>query len=67
MKVLVVGCNGQVGSCLVKQLSIRKDVTLLAVDREKLDITNKMAVERCVNEFKPQMMGLVTLLRLLRQ
>jgi dTDP-4-dehydrorhamnose reductase len=54
MKVLVVGCNGQVGSCLVKQLLIRKGVTLLAVDREKLDITNKMAVERCVNEFKPQ-------------
>jgi dTDP-4-dehydrorhamnose reductase len=54
MKILVVGCNGQVGSCLVKQLSIRKGVTLLAVNREKLDITDKMAVERCVIGFQPQ-------------
>ncbi|MEZ8967576.1 dTDP-4-dehydrorhamnose reductase [Vibrio breoganii] len=51
MRVLVTGCNGQVGHCLVKQL--HNNVELLAVDREELDITSRDAVSTLVSEFKP--------------
>ncbi|QXN23793.1 dTDP-4-dehydrorhamnose reductase [Shewanella putrefaciens] len=53
MKILVTGSRGQVGSCLVKQLSLIPDVEFLAVDREQLDITNSVAVSKLVNQFKP--------------
>jgi dTDP-4-dehydrorhamnose reductase len=53
MKVMVVGCNGQVGSCLTNQLNLRSDVTLLAVDREQLDITDQAAVISAVATFAP--------------
>ncbi|PMO90163.1 dTDP-4-dehydrorhamnose reductase [Vibrio breoganii] len=51
MRVLVTGCNGQVGHCLVQQLTGR--VELLAVERAELDITNQNEVEALVSEFKP--------------
>lgn len=51
MRVLVTGCNGQVGHCLVEQLQDR--VELLAVDRDELDITNQTAVQTLLSEFKP--------------
>ncbi|MEZ9669507.1 dTDP-4-dehydrorhamnose reductase [Vibrio breoganii] len=51
MRVLVTGCNGQVGHCLVNQL--QNNVELLAVDREELDITSRDAVFTLVSEFKP--------------
>ncbi|MEZ8851005.1 dTDP-4-dehydrorhamnose reductase [Vibrio cyclitrophicus] len=51
MRVLVTGCNGQVGHCLVKQL--QNKVELLAIDRDELDITNQAAVQTLVLEFKP--------------
>lgn len=53
MKILVTGSNGQVGSCLVKQLSKMPGIEFLAVDRDKLDITDNKAVIRLVNEFRP--------------
>jgi dTDP-4-dehydrorhamnose reductase len=53
MKILVTGSNGQVGSCLVKQLGKMPDIEFLAVDREQLDITDFEAVNKLVNEFKP--------------
>lgn len=53
MKILVTGSHGQVGSCLVKQLSQMPDVEFLAVDREQLDITNSAVVSKLVNQFKP--------------
>lgn len=51
MKVMVTGCNGQVGSCLVEQL-IGK-VELLALDYRDLDITKKEAVVNSVIQFNP--------------
>ncbi|PML92252.1 dTDP-4-dehydrorhamnose reductase [Vibrio breoganii] len=51
MRVLVTGCNGQVGHCLVQQLT--GNVELLAVDRAGLDITNQGEVEALVSRFKP--------------
>lgn len=53
MKILVTGSNGQVGSCLVKQLSELPEIEFLAVDRDKLDITDRDAVNKLVNAFKP--------------
>lgn len=53
MRVLLTGCNGQVGYCLAKKLSNRTDVTLLALDRHELDITNPNAVKTTVKEFQP--------------
>ncbi|MBE3654127.1 dTDP-4-dehydrorhamnose reductase [Vibrio navarrensis] len=53
MRVLVTGCNGQVGYYLTKILSKTENVSLLAVDREELDITNQEAVTQAVRAFEP--------------
>lgn len=53
MKFLITGSNGQVGSCLVKQLVLMPDVEFLAVDRALLDITDSAAVSKLIDEFKP--------------
>ena len=53
MRVLVTGCNGQVGHCLTQILSNTENVSLLSVDREDLDITTKKAVSDMVRAFKP--------------
>ena len=53
MRVLITGANGQVGSCLVKQLSNRSDVELVALDKRELDISNQLEVENLVLDFKP--------------
>jgi dTDP-4-dehydrorhamnose reductase len=53
MRVLVTGCNGQVGHCLTELLAKQENVTLLAVDRNDLDITNQEAVMKTVSDFKP--------------
>ncbi|EHK9054710.1 dTDP-4-dehydrorhamnose reductase [Vibrio vulnificus] len=51
MKVLITGCNGQVGHCLTERLKTQAEV--LALDYEGLDITNREAVFNTVAEFKP--------------
>lgn len=51
MRVMITGCHGQVGSCLVEQLQPIADI--LAVDRVELDITNEVAVKSAVTVFKP--------------
>lgn len=51
MRVLITGCYGQVGHCLVQQLTGKADI--LAVDRDQLDITNEEAVISAVAGFKP--------------
>ncbi|MCD9557566.1 dTDP-4-dehydrorhamnose reductase [Photobacterium carnosum] len=53
MKVLITGSNGQVGSCLVKQLQSCPEIEFLAVDRNELDITSEQDVIKTVNEFLP--------------
>lgn len=53
MKVLVTGCNGQVGHCLVKHLESRFDIELFAYDREELDITSQDDVLGKLKELKP--------------
>ena len=50
-KFLITGSKGQVGYCLVKQLTGKADI--LAVDRDELDITDKDQVYQTVQEFQP--------------
>lgn len=53
VKVLITGSNGQVGSCLVKQLQSCPEIEFLAVDRNELDITSEQEVIKTVNDFLP--------------
>jgi dTDP-4-dehydrorhamnose reductase len=53
MKILITGCYGQVGSCLVQQLRELNEVEFLAVDRDRLDITDAAAVSQLVSTFQP--------------
>lgn len=50
-KILVTGANGQIGRHLVKQLTGK--VTLLATNKQTLDITNCQAVFATVQKFQP--------------
>jgi dTDP-4-dehydrorhamnose reductase len=51
MRVLVTGCNGQVGH-LLKQMLTNK-VELLALTRQELDITNELLVNKTISDFQP--------------
>jgi dTDP-4-dehydrorhamnose reductase len=53
MRVLITGCHGQVGCCIVEQLTNDADTTILALDRDSLDITDQNAVNAAVEEFQP--------------
>ena len=56
MKILITGCYGQVGSCLVQLLRELNGVEFLAVDRDQLDITDAAAVNQLVNTFQPDVL-----------
>lgn len=51
MRVLITGCNGQVGHCLTERLKSKAEI--LALDYEGLDITDQKAVSKTVSDFKP--------------
>ncbi|MDB1122438.1 dTDP-4-dehydrorhamnose reductase [Vibrio algarum] len=51
MKVLITGCNGQVGKCLTKNLA--ENAEILAVDYQDLDITDQAAVFNVFLDFQP--------------
>lgn len=53
MRVLITGKNGQVGHSLVEQFLKMPGVTVLALDRSQLDITNNKQVNAIVHEFHP--------------
>lgn len=55
MKILVTGCKGQVGQSLFRLLEARDDVELLALERNKLDITNQQEVDSVVVDFAPDL------------
>ncbi|MCZ4294798.1 dTDP-4-dehydrorhamnose reductase [Vibrio sinaloensis] len=49
--MMITGCRGQVGHCLVSQLTGKAE--LLALDFQQLDITNQHAVNDTVESFNP--------------
>lgn len=53
MRVLITGCNGQVGHCLTEQLKKKEDMVILALTRNDLDISDAHAVEKIVLKFNP--------------
>ncbi|WP_409422873.1 dTDP-4-dehydrorhamnose reductase [Pseudaeromonas sp. ZJS20] len=53
MRILIAGARGQVGSLLRQQASLR-GWDVLAVDREELDITDPVAVNGRVAQWRPQ-------------
>lgn len=53
MRVLITGCHGQVGCSLTEKLAKETNTTVLALDRDCLDITNQEAVKAAVAEFQP--------------
>ena len=53
MKLLITGCNGQVGHCLVQQLNNKANIDVLALDFSGLDITKKEQVLSIVTGYKP--------------
>lgn len=50
-KLLLIGCNGQVGAAL--QLQAASDWQLHSVDREQVDITDARAVHKFITELRP--------------
>ncbi|MCJ8347973.1 dTDP-4-dehydrorhamnose reductase [Moritella sp.] len=53
MRVLITGCNGQVGYCLTEQLNRKENTVVLALTRDDLDITDATAVQKIVFKFNP--------------
>lgn len=51
-KILVTGCNGQLGSCLRRELMRESGVEVTYTDYEELDITNREAVGRFLSDHK---------------
>lgn len=51
-KILITGAHGQVGHCLTQQAKT-SGWDVLAIDRDKLDITDPQAVLALVNEYQP--------------
>lgn len=53
MKVLVTGVNGQLGYELVKELNNKGYTDILAVDKDEMDITNKVMVNKVIKNYHP--------------
>ncbi|WP_202593432.1 dTDP-4-dehydrorhamnose reductase [Tolumonas lignilytica] len=51
-KILITGAYGQVGFCLTQQATLN-GWDVLAIDRDKLDITNQQAIYTLINEYQP--------------
>lgn len=52
-KILVTGVKGQLGYDVVKELLRRGYKNVLGIDREELDITDELAVNRYIKEYHP--------------
>ncbi|BDM62770.1 NAD(P)-dependent oxidoreductase [Shewanella sp. NFH-SH190041] len=53
IKVVITGCQGQVGQCLVQQLSQHAHIEVIALARDALDISDQSAVQRLMDTLKP--------------
>ena len=53
LRILVTGVKGQLGYECVRELKERGYVAILGIDIEDLDITNQEAVDKFVDDFKP--------------
>jgi len=53
MKILVSGANGQLGRCLVDAAEKYTEITLIALDRTELDITDRISIQSAVEQHRP--------------
>ncbi len=51
MKVLLTGCNGQLGNAILR--SKPKTINLISLDRSKLDLSNLSECRKIIREIKP--------------
>ena len=51
-KILVTGCNGQLGSSLRREIDNDPDIEAVYTDYDTLDITNREAVERFLSDHR---------------
>tara|TARA_B110000879_G_C11178927_1_gene517372 strand:- start:2966 stop:3853 length:888 start_codon:yes stop_codon:yes gene_type:complete len=54
MRVLLIGKNGQVGRHVCKLLSDQANISLFALNKKDLDITNKTEIEVIVKKYMPE-------------
>lgn len=50
MKILITGCNGQLGSSLRRELDKNPEIEAIYTDYDTLDITNREAVDRFLGD-----------------
>ena len=53
MRILVTGVAGQLGYDVMRELNERGYTDVLGIDKDELDITNKEAVNKFIEEYKP--------------
>jgi dTDP-6-deoxy-L-talose 4-dehydrogenase (NAD+) len=53
IKILVTGVKGQLGYDVVRELTERGYTNILGIDKDELDITDKVAVYRFINDYRP--------------
>ena len=53
MKFLITGYNGQLGYDIVRELKKRGYTDYLALDKDKMDITNKEVVNKIIKDYNP--------------
>ena len=54
MKFLITGYNGQLGYDIVRELKKRGYTDYLALDKDKMDITNKEEVNKVIKDYNPE-------------
>lgn len=52
MRILLLGCNGQVGSLIKK--TFKENTEFLPLNRSELDITNEYSINEVISSFKPK-------------
>lgn len=53
MNVLITGCQGQLGHCLVNLLSKYTNINVAAYNKKQLNVTNERQVQQVLSAFKP--------------
>ena len=53
MRCLITGADGRLGRALTRAMTGRPDLTVWGLSKDRLDITSRSALERCMREFQP--------------
>lgn len=53
MRCLITGADGRLGRALMRAAASRPDLTVWGLPKDRLDITSRTALERCMMQFRP--------------